>query len=47
MLGDLGCNMYKLAVEPGIFQMIMDNVYEEFDENYPLAPILPTGVCKI
>jgi hypothetical protein len=40
----IGCNMYNLAVEPGIFQMIMANVYEEFDENYPLAPIRPTGL---
>lgn len=40
-LGSGECSLHQLAVEPGLLQMIMNQVTSEFDPEFPDTPILP------
>ncbi|KAJ1468634.1 ankyrin repeat-containing domain protein [Baffinella frigidus] len=46
-LGSDNCSLHELAAEPGLLQMIMANVCNDFfDPAYPATPLCPTAVYK-
>ncbi|KAJ1467744.1 hypothetical protein T484DRAFT_1755643 [Baffinella frigidus] len=45
-LGSDNCSLHELAAEPGLLQMIMANVCNDFDPVYPATPLRPTAVYK-